>query len=149
MNKDYIYIFIIFMIYLLIDYNLITRVFGLDNKWNNFLKSIVPQEYILEDKVKFNKLYALLGWLSVSIGLFYFVYMNDKINNIYDILFYSIIFTLLVYGTFDFTLLAIMPNYPYKLALLDILNGFVSITLTISVIYILKKLIIKFNLNNI
>jgi hypothetical protein len=143
-NKDILYIFIIFLIYIVIDYNLIVRVFQLDNKWNDFLKDIVPKEYIKDNKVEFNKIFGLLGWLSVSIGLYYFIYKSERINSIYDILFYSIIFTIVVYGTFDFTLLAIMPNYTYTLALYDMLNGLLSITLTISAIYILKNIELKF-----
>jgi uncharacterized membrane protein len=138
-DKNYYFIIIIFLIYLAIDYNLIVNVFGLNKNWNNFLVNIVPQEYINQGQVKFNPLFGLLGWFSVAIGIYYFLY--EKLDNVYNVLFYSLIFTIVVYGTFDMTLLAIMPNYPYQLALLDMFNGLLSITMTSFVLYFIKKLI--------
>lgn len=138
-DKNFYIILIIFVIYLAIDYNLIVNVFGLNKNWNNFLVNIVPQDYVTDGQVRFNVIFGLLGWLSVAIGIYYFLY--EKLDSVYNVLFYSLIFTIVVYGTFDMTLLAIMPNYPYQLALLDMFNGLLSITMTGFVLYMIKKLI--------
>lgn len=134
MNKDYTNILVIYILYVAIDYQIIKLN---RNIWNDFLLDFVPKEHIIDNQIQFRKIYALLGWFSVSIGIYYFLY--EHLNTIKDVIFYSFILTIVVYGTFDFTLLTILPNYPIQLALLDIVCGFISITLTSFILMIYKR----------
>ena len=72
--------------------------------------------------LRINYNYGFISYIFLVIGLYYSVYRNIRKGSWkYDTLIEGFIYGVLVYGTFDFTNLAIFSDYPLNLALLDTL----------------------------
>lgn len=90
----------------------------LTKKWNNAVKKIQ------NTPLRVNYIYAILTYIFLIFGLYYFVYKHiDKNNWKYDAIFKGFIYGALVYGVFDLTNLSIFNNYDFSLALIDTLWG--------------------------
>lgn len=86
---------------------------------------------IQKKPLRINYSYGFIAYIFLVSGLYYIVYRNiRKVSWKYDTLIQGFIYGVLVYGTFDFTNLAIFSDYPLNLALLDTLWGGILMSLT-------------------
>jgi uncharacterized membrane protein len=115
--KHLIILFIVFTIFDVIGISLTTK-----DLWNQLVFNVSGKPL----NVKYFP--AFLAYILLGVGLYLigFIHINPK-NKIIDSLYYGFLFGLIVYGVFDFTNMAIFPNYDWKLGLFDIFWGiFVS-----------------------
>ncbi len=76
---------------------------------------------------------GIVAWFLLVIGLYIFVL--PKLKTVNDAVIYGILYSLVIYGVFDFTNMAIFPNlYTYDIAFKDILSGMIT-TVTTLIIY--------------
>ena len=106
----------------------------LDIVWLNLVMKkrygrMIPQ--IQGSKMALNYYYATLSYAFMIIGLNVFVIPHiDKKNLITSSLKFGFTFGLILYGVYDFTAGAVLTNWDFRLALLDILWGGVVFFLT-------------------
>ena len=90
----------------------------LTEKWNNAIKKIQNKP------LQVNYIYAILTYIFLIFGLYYFVYRHINKNSWkYDAVVKAFIYGAVVYGIFDLTNLSIFNNYDLSLALIDTLWG--------------------------
>jgi len=117
--KDLFILFVIFTIFDVVGISLTTK-----DLWNQLVLKVSGSPL----NVKY--IPASIAYILLGLGLYLIGFINiDPKNKIKDSLYYGFLFGLIVYGVFDFTNMAIFPNYNWKLGLLDIFWGiFVSIS---------------------
>jgi uncharacterized membrane protein len=76
---------------------------------------------IQNEKMEANRMYALLSYVLMVLGLYVFVLPN--IENFNDIFIYGSLFGFIVYGVYDFVCASIFKKWDKKLMILDILWG--------------------------
>jgi len=100
-------------------------------------KSMVRDIQGQEIKVKY--LPALITYLIMSIGIFYFCVNNN--TNLRQKMISAAFLGFTVYGTFDFTSMSIFEKWKYKQSIIDMIWGTILFT---STIFIKEKFISKF-----
>lgn len=88
--------------------------------------------------MKTNMLYAIIAYTLMVIGLNIFVLPNINIKNvtIKDCLTYGLMFGLVLYGVYDFTIGAVLEKWSMSLAIIDVLWG--------GLVYFLACYVLKF-----
>lgn len=90
----------------------------LKEQWNNVVKSVQNKP------LKVNFSYAILTYVFLVFGLYYFVYRHINIKTWrYDAIVRAFIFGIVTYGIFDLTNLSIFNNYNFTLATIDTIWG--------------------------
>lgn len=84
--------------------------------------------------IDFNYIYAITAYLFLILGINYFILDNlDKRNILLD----AFVLGFVIYGTFDFTNLAIFKDYSLKLGIIDTIWGGILFTL---ITLVMKKI---------
>jgi uncharacterized membrane protein len=97
--------------------------FGLKNIHNKQIKDIQKEDL----QVRYYP--AILFYLIAGLAYIYIIYPLGKKNET-DIIKYGALMGLLMYGTFDFTNLALFKNYTLKYALIDTIWGMTAMAIT-------------------
>jgi uncharacterized membrane protein len=105
--------FLFILILLIIDS---IYLFGLKNIHNKQIKDIQKEDL----QVRYYP--AVLFYLIAGLAFVYYIYPLGKKNET-DIIKYGALMGLLMYGTFDFTNLALFKNYTLKYAIMDTVWG--------------------------
>lgn len=109
----------------------------------SFLKETwkINIERIQKTTFKVNIIYALFTYFLLIFGSYYFVYKNiNKSSWKFDSLIKGFIFGFIVYGTFDFTNLAIFKDYSLKIAIIDMIWGGVLISIVSFITYYISEI---------
>ena len=112
-----------FLIFFVID-TIFIQLFS-KKLWMKNVKNVSNQDLVVKP------IYAILSYLCIALGIF-FVHKNLSYNWIN-----GIFLGLAIYGTYNFTNLAIFKNYDLYTGILDTVLGTLSISLTL---YILEKI---------
>lgn len=83
---------------------------------------------IQNSPININIRYALITYIIMTFGLYYFIISQNKKPK--D----AFLLGLLVYGVFDFTNLALFKNYTFKVAIIDTIWGATLFYLTTKII---------------
>jgi uncharacterized membrane protein len=104
--------------------------------WKKMIQGIQGKDMIL------NKKYGLVAYilLAISISIFSIPKIRDT-HLLQDSFFYGGFLGIIIYGTFDFTNLAIFQNYLLKIGIIDTLWGGLLLSLSS---YIVKKILINY-----
>jgi uncharacterized membrane protein len=112
----------------------------IDLIWINYIVGTMWKknvETVQKSPMEVRKMYALLSYILIIFGVYYFVQMNiDKENYIRDSIVKGFIYGFILYGVFDFTNLAIFKEFDLKTSIIDMLWGG---TLTASALVITNK----------
>lgn len=74
--------------------------------------------------MQLNVMYAILSYTLMIIGLNVFVIPNINKDNLFnDSLKYGFLFGIILYGVYDFTIGAVLKDWNFKLAIMDVLWG--------------------------
>lgn len=114
----------------------------MSNHFNQVVKKISGKE------ISFNYNKAILAYLFLILGIYYFVISELKEDNLYDKLRDALILGLVIYGTYDFTNGAIFKEYDYYTSIIDTVWGgtvFSLVTLIIWTLISYKKVDFNFN----
>lgn len=123
--------FILAIIILVIDLLWINYIVG--DMWK---KNV---ETVQKSPMEIRKPYALLSYVLIIFGIYYFVQMNmTKETYIKDSLLKGFIYGFILYGVFDFTNLAIFKEFDLKTAMIDMAWGG---ALTASALLITNKIV--------
>ena len=96
-------------------------------------------ETVQKSPMEIKSHYAILSYLLLMLGTYYFVYLTiDKENYVKESLIKGFISGFIIYGVFDFTNLAIFKEFDLKTAIIDMLWGG---TLTAGALVLTNKLI--------
>ena len=111
----------------------------LDALWLGFvMKSFYKEALGVLIKTSPNLFFALITYLILIFGIVNFVIPKAE-NSIFKALLFGALFGLVVYGVYDFTNLAVIKDYPLKLAVVDWIWGMVVCGLVSSItVYFLK-----------
>ena len=108
--------FILAIIILVIDLIWINYIVG--DMWK---KNV---ETVQKSPMEIRKQYALLSYVLIIFGIYYFVQMNTtKETYVKDSLVKGFIYGFILYGVFDFTNLAIFKEFDLKTAMIDMVWG--------------------------
>ena len=108
--------FILAIIILVIDLIWINYIVG--DMWK---KNV---ETVQKSPMEIRKQYALLSYVLIIFGIYYFVQMNTtKETYVKDSLVKGFIYGFILYGVFDFTNLAIFKEFDLKTAMIDMAWG--------------------------
>jgi uncharacterized membrane protein len=105
----------IFLILIIIDL-IYLKIYGYP-LYSKLVKNITNED------IKFNYL-GIVAYILISYGLYYFIIKENK--NYKD----AFLLGLIIYGTFDFTNIAIFSKYDVKIAILDTIYGGILLALT-------------------
>ena len=96
-------------------------------------------ETVQKSPMEIKSHYAILSYLLLIFGTYYFVYLTiDKENYVKESLIKGFISGFIIYGVFDFTNLAIFKEFDLKTAIIDMLWGG---TLTAGALVLTNKLV--------
>jgi uncharacterized membrane protein len=114
----------------------------IDLLWINYIVGDMWKknvETVQKSPMEIRKQYALLSYVLIIFGIYYFVQMNTtKETYIKDSLVKGFIYGFILYGVFDFTNLAIFKEFDLKTAMIDMVWGGV---LTASALLITNKIL--------
>ncbi len=112
---------------------------GLDSIWLMLIMKTHYDELITKiqgSPMEPNFIAAILCYIVLIGGLYYFVIHQSKEFNVWNIISLSVPYGIVTYGTFDFTTATILKNWDLGTAFLDVAWGAVLCTLTsLSVLY--------------
>lgn len=93
---------------------------------------------IQKSSVKVNYLFVILSYLLMIMGLCIFVLPNIKKETVFkDSIKYGLIFGIILYGVYDFTIASVLNKWNIKLAIIDVLwGGFIFFIVPLISIYI-------------
>lgn len=96
---------------------------------------------IQKKPLRINYTYGFIAYLFLVFGLYYIIYRYvNKTSWKKDTLIQGFMYGFFVYGTFDFTNLALFNDYPLGLALVDTVWGGVLMALTSFITYYLIEI---------
>jgi uncharacterized membrane protein len=96
-------------------------------------------ETVQKSPMEIKSHYAILSYLLLIFGTYYFVYLTiDKENYVKESLIKGFISGFIIYGVFDFTNLAIFKEFDLRTAIIDMLWGG---TLTAGALVLTNKLV--------
>jgi uncharacterized membrane protein len=96
-------------------------------------------ETVQKSPMEIKSHYAILSYLLLIFGTYYFVYLTiDKENYVKESLIKGFIIGFIIYGVFDFTNLAIFKEFDLRTAIIDMLWGG---TLTAGALVLTNKLV--------
>jgi uncharacterized membrane protein len=114
----------------------------IDLLWINYIVGDMWKknvETVQKSPMEIRKQYALLSYVLIIFGIYYFVQMNmTKETYVKDSLIKGFIYGFILYGVFDFTNLAIFKEFDLKTAMIDMVWGGV---LTASALLITNKIV--------
>lgn len=109
-------ILLLSVIILLVDILWLT--YGVNKLWQENVQAVQKSPMVIR------KHYALLSYILIILGIWYFVLQNiNKETSVKQILLSSFLFGFILYGVFDFTNLAIFKDFQLKTALIDMVWG--------------------------
>jgi len=109
-------ILLLSVIILLVD--IIWLTYGVNKLWQENVQAVQKSPMVIR------KHYALLSYILIILGIWYFVLQNiNKETSVKQILLSSFLFGFILYGVFDFTNLAIFKDFQLKTALIDMVWG--------------------------
>jgi uncharacterized membrane protein len=99
----------------------------IDLLWINYIVGDMWKknvEIVQKSPMEIRKSYALLSYVLIIFGIYYFVQMNmTKETYIRDSLIKGFIYGFILYGVFDFTNLAIFKEFDLKTGMIDMVWG--------------------------
>jgi len=99
----------------------------IDLLWINYIVGDMWKknvETVQKSPMEIRKQYALLSYVLIIFGIYYFVQMNmTKETYVKDSLIKGFIYGFILYGVFDFTNLAIFKEFDLKSAMIDMAWG--------------------------
>jgi uncharacterized membrane protein len=99
----------------------------IDLLWINYIVGDMWKknvETVQKSPMEIRKQYALLSYVLIIFGIYYFVQMNmTKETYVRDSLIKGFIYGFILYGVFDFTNLAIFKEFDLKTAMIDMAWG--------------------------
>jgi len=114
----------------------------IDLIWINFIVGNMWKknvETVQKSPMEVRKLYALLSYVLIIFGIYYFVQLHiDKENYIKDSVIKGFIYGFILYGVFDLTNLAIFKEFDLKTSIIDMIWGG---TLTAGALVLTNKLV--------
>lgn len=126
--------FLLFLSVIIISMDFLWLKYGVSELWKTNVKSVQKSE------MKINIQYALLSYILIIFGIYYFVQRHiSKENYVYESLLNGFLFGFILYGVFDFTNLSIFKEFDLKTSIIDMIWGG---TLTASALVITNKLIL-------
>ena len=102
--------------------------FGLKDMHNRQIKAIQGEDL----KVRYYP--AIIFYIISGLAFVYYIYPLGKKSGT-DMIKYGALMGLLMYGTFDFTNLALFKNYTLKYAIMDTVWGMTAMALTSYIVY--------------
>lgn len=109
-------ILLLSVIILLVD--ILWLSYFVDKLWKENVQAVQKSPMVIR------KHYAILSYILIILGIWYFVIKNiKKETSVKEILFSSFLFGFILYGVFDFTNLAIFKDFHLKTALIDMVWG--------------------------
>ena len=123
------------VVYLIID---IPWIGYISNKLNVSWSTIVQD--VQGSPLKIKPIPALISYIMIGFLIYYFAVMNKLKYTFKDSLTDTLLLGLAIYGSFDIINYAIFKNVNLTIALIDLIWGMISITLTVMVSkYIINK----------
>lgn len=121
-----------FLVIFIIDASMLTL---LSNLWSDTIFKVQ------KEKPFFRIRYAIMSYILMTFGVYYFVYKNINKNNwVNDTLINGFLFGLVLYGVFDMTNLAIFKHYSIYTGLIDVLWGSILMSITTFLTYYLIEI---------
>jgi uncharacterized membrane protein len=106
---------------------LVIIILAIDLLWINYIVGDMWKknvETVQKSPMEIRKQYALLSYVLIIFGIYYFVQMNmTKDAYVKDSLVKGFIYGFILYGVFDFTNLAIFKEFDLKTAIIDMVWG--------------------------
>jgi len=107
---------------------------ALNIDWNNAVAKIQGSP------LKIKSEYAIISYVMIAVCIYYFGVRNKINNKINDQLLDALMIALAVYGSFDLINYALFDKLPLSVAVVDMVWGLTSVSLTIIITtYIIKK----------
>ncbi len=118
---------------------------GFDKIWfyfsGNFVKDQIGSIMNMNnDQINVRIPAAILVYILMSIGLYYFVFALKAPNSLYVALVRGGFLGFIVFGIFDFTNRAILKHYPWEMVLVDIIWGTILFSVISGVLYYINSL---------
>ena len=110
----------------------------LDLLWIQYFSTIIGPmiEKIQGSPIQMNMIGAILAYVTMLISYTYLAYDGDKPNY-----FKALILGFAIYGTYEFTNLALLKNWFIFTAIIDTTWGTILFALTTLIVYKIKKLL--------